>query len=141
MTDRFSFLVGLFSCMVLLSGCGGAPAVELEPIAEDQQVVVHLHLPVGEDGQFRADADREFELIGRRGGTLGDAMLRFDEVPMKWSGDGEMLFLTTVGGQANSGEKGWTFEVDGQWSNVGVGQLPLEREIDVRWIYGSMQAP
>ncbi|MEL7265623.1 MAG: hypothetical protein AAFP69_12565 [Planctomycetota bacterium] len=71
MTDRFSFLVGLFSCMVLLSGCGGAPAVELEPIAEDQQVVVHLHLPVGEDGQFRADADREFELIGRRGGTLG----------------------------------------------------------------------
>ena len=63
-------------------------------------------------------------------------MRSIDQVPIKMRGSGQSAFVEGIGDQSNTGSMAWTFKVDGEFANQGVGSTTLRPPVTITWSYG-----
>jgi len=73
------------------------------------------------------------------GATLESAMRSANDLDAQISGSGFSAFVNEINGQPTSGNEGWTFSVDGEWSNQGIGKTILHPPTTVVWEFGEMK--
>ena len=71
------------------------------------------------------------------GTSLETVMRSLQEADIAISGSGTTAFVNSIQGKATSADKGWTFTVDGEHANQGIGQTVLHPPVEVEWSYGS----
>ncbi len=149
----------LIYLLVALSGCTAQPASETaQPASETAQ-------PASETAQPRttaADASGEADANGERVGTVtltiesaGDevkvievpevsagttleaVMRSLDGIDVEITGSGTTAFVNAIGNRATGGQEGWTFKVNGEPANQGIGATVLQPPVEIVWSYGS----
>jgi len=75
------------------------------------------------------------------GTTLGDLMRTTRGVDTVITGSGEMSFLDSLAGRATSSDSGWTYRVDGEFGERGIGSVKLHPPTTVTWKFGGWDDP
>ncbi|WP_419188996.1 DUF4430 domain-containing protein [Stieleria marina] len=75
------------------------------------------------------------------GATLESVMRSIEDLDAEISGSGLTAFVNQIKGKATSGTEGWTFTVDGEWANTGIGTTTLHPPTTVTWEFGKMKTP
>ena len=70
------------------------------------------------------------------GDTLLDCLRRIPESGFSIRGDGAMAFVTEIDSFASRGGEGWTFYVNGQWADRGIGDFEVHPDDQIEWRYG-----
>ncbi|MCA9138258.1 MAG: DUF4430 domain-containing protein [Planctomycetales bacterium] len=73
------------------------------------------------------------------GATLESVMRSVDQIAIELSGSGTTAFVQSIGNTKMEADKGWTFKVDGEFANQGIGQTVLHPPTTVQWTYGEFQ--
>nr|WP_286177754.1 DUF4430 domain-containing protein [Rhodopirellula sp. JC639] len=73
------------------------------------------------------------------GATLESVMRMVEEVPVSVSGSGTTAFVDSIGDVQTDATQGWTFKVDGEFANQGIGQTVLHPPTTVTWSYGAFE--
>ena len=120
----------------LIAGC--RQATEVAPVVEatvDGEVftgTVTIEIENGESVQTH-----EINEVAE-GSTLESALRSAGGIPIEITGSGMSAFVHSIDGQATSGGEGWTYTVDGDFANEGIGTLTLSPPTTVRWSFGKM---
>ncbi|MGB7342848.1 MAG: DUF4430 domain-containing protein [Pirellulaceae bacterium] len=75
------------------------------------------------------------------GATLESVLRSAAGVDVVISGSGLSAFVHQIGDKSTSSSEGWTFAIDGQWSETGVGTTQLHPPTTVTWEFGEMKTP
>ena len=67
---------------------------------------------------------------------IGKVMGSIDQIPITMRGSGLTAFVDGIGDKSTSGSEGWTFKVDGQFANQGIGSTALSPPTTITWSYG-----
>jgi hypothetical protein len=70
------------------------------------------------------------------GTTLETVMRRVEQVPVQIQGTGSTAFVNKIGDLATDSRQGWTYKIDGQHINRGLGSTTLSPPTTVTWRYG-----
>lgn len=70
------------------------------------------------------------------GSTLETVMRTITDLPMEISGAGQSAFVQSIAEVATDASQGWTFKVDGEFANQGMGVTVLHPPTTVTWSYG-----
>ena len=70
------------------------------------------------------------------GTTLESVMRMVDQIPVTVSGSGTTAFVDSIGDVKTDASQGWTFKVDGEFANQGIGQTVLHPPTTVTWSFG-----
>ena len=73
------------------------------------------------------------------GESLESVMRNFKDCPVEISGSGTTAFVQSIDGLSTSGSEGWTFKVDGEFANQGIGETTLSPPTTVEWSYGGFE--
>ena len=71
--------------------------------------------------------------------TIRAVMRGIDELTVNLSGSGSSAFVDSIGGLSTDASQGWTFKVDGEFANQGIGLTVLHPPTTVVWTYGSFE--
>ncbi|NND97518.1 MAG: DUF4430 domain-containing protein [Pirellulaceae bacterium] len=74
------------------------------------------------------------------GKSLESVMRQLPGVDVSVKGSGTTAFVDRIGDVATSAGQGWTFQVDGEWSDKGVGKTELHPPTTVTWEFGNWDA-
>ncbi|QDT06215.1 hypothetical protein K227x_46230 [Rubripirellula lacrimiformis] len=135
----------LVIAMLVLVGCGG-PAATLpestdaatdDSLAKSGQVasgLVTIEVAIDGDTQtFTVDQVAE-------GTSLENVMRSVDGLDVDISGSGTTAFVNSIAGKATSASEGWTFTIDGEFANAGVGSTELTPPTSVAWKFTDSSA-
>ena len=123
------FLVPALALALL--GCQSRP----EPPAVDAEVgTVTVVIDDGGEEPIKVTVDNV-----PVGETLETVMRSIKEVPIELSGSGTTAFVDSIGEQKTDATKGWTFTVDGEFANQGIGQTVLHPPTTVDWSFGEFE--
>lgn len=75
------------------------------------------------------------------GTTVAQVMNEITDPPVVMTGSGSLTFVKSIGELGIAGGKGWTFSVDGQRANQGVGSYRLTPPARVEWTHSSQPVP
>ena len=75
------------------------------------------------------------------GTSLETVMRSVTEIPIKLDGSGTSAFVDAIGDQRTNSTGGWTFEVDGEYANQGIGNTVLTPPTTVTWSFGDFGGP
>ena len=118
--------VFLLACLFFL----GCQKTLLPPAPTTGPGTVSIEL---ESGDGRAT----FEVMDVAAGpTLESLMRSIYQVHVSIQGSGLTAFVDGIDGQSTSGSEGWTFEVDGEFANEGIGSITLTPPTTITWSYG-----
>lgn len=70
------------------------------------------------------------------GESLEAVMRSMDQIPITINGSGTTAFVHQIGDVATSSSEGWTFKVDGEFANQGIGNTELHPPTTVSWSFG-----
>lgn len=70
------------------------------------------------------------------GATLESVMESIDQIPINMTGSGTTAFVNAIGDTKTNSTEGWTFMVDGQWADTGIGSTVLHPPTTVTWVFG-----
>ena len=70
------------------------------------------------------------------GTTLESLLRQLDGIEIDMSGSGAMAFVNSIDGIETNATEGWTFKVDGEFVNHGVGKTILHPPTKVEWSFG-----
>lgn len=113
-----------------LIGCDSAPpAVEVD--APSGEVSLEFNL----DGQTTLIKVPDVA----DGATLESVMRAVDSVAIELSGSGSTAFVQSIGEIEMDASQGWTFKVDGEFANQGIGQTILHPPTTVQWSFGEFE--
>jgi hypothetical protein len=73
------------------------------------------------------------------GTTLETVMRSVDQVHVDLSGSGTTAFVRSIGEVEMDAREGWTFKVDGEFANQGIGRTVLHPPTTVRWSFGQFE--
>lgn len=119
---------------VCVSGCSRSTAPQPEALAAEPGIVTVV-IEIGGQ-QIR----REVEQV-QPGTTIADVMSRIEEPAIKIIGSGSTAFVDSIGELGTTAGLGWTFRVNGEWADRGVGDYALEPPAEVRWSHGTFTVP
>ena len=71
-----------------------------------------------------------------KGTTLEQVMRTITAIPIAVQGSGTTAFVDQIGDQATDNSGGWTFTVDGEFANQGIGNTFLSPPTKVTWRFG-----
>ena len=63
-------------------------------------------------------------------------MQSIEGMPVGIHGSGITAFIHSIGGKSTSGTEGWTYKVDGQFANEGIGSTELSPPATITWEFG-----
>lgn len=115
--------------MALVLGCQKAPAppaAGAAPPANTGTVTIEIEGSPGKSMEVEGVA---------QGTTLETVMQSLDQIPVTITGSGTTAFVDAIGDKATSGSEGWTFKVDGEFANAGIGSTVLSPPTTVTWSY------
>ena len=124
----------LGTIFLAIAGCSGS-AVEVAPPKSDASAGTVTVVIATEDG---GEIRKEMPGIAS-GTTIAQIMRSIDDPEIKMRGSGSTSFVESIGGIGTAEGKGWTFRVNGEWADRGVGDYTLEPPAEVRWTHGSFQ--
>ncbi len=128
--QRTLFVSAVALC--LFSSCSRAPTVAPEqPSAATPTGTVTLEFVIDENTKVLTIDDVH------EGATLESVLLGVTDPVVSVRGSGTTAFVDKIGDVATSANEGWTFSVDGEWANEGVGSIKLQPPTTVRWEFGS----
>ncbi|QEF97241.1 hypothetical protein Mal15_12800 [Stieleria maiorica] len=134
MRTLFNLSTGLLITFIAV-GCDRTPP---PPAADANVGVVTIEIRSG-------DTDKQSIQVPdvADGATLESVMRMVDQVPVSVSGSGTTAFVDSIGDVQTDATQGWTFKVDGEFANQGIGQTVLHPPTTVTWSYGAfeMEAP
>ncbi len=119
---------------VCVSGCSRSTAPQPEALAAEPGIVTVV-IEIGGQ-QIR----REVEQV-QPGTTIADVMSRIEEPAIKIIGSGSTAFVDSIGELGTTAGLGWTFRVNGEWADRGVGDYALEPPAEIRWSHGTFTVP
>ncbi len=83
------------------------------------------------------DDTATFEIKDVAAGTTLESLMRsIDQVPVSIQGSGLTAFVDGIDDRSTSGSEGWTFKVDGEFANEGIGSITLTPPTTITWSYG-----
>lgn len=126
-----SLFFGLLSVVLLVAGCQSEPP----PPASDASVGVVTLLIQSDDGSVNSIEVGDVA----DGATLESVMRSVDRIPVEMSGRGSTSFVESIGGITTDSSQGWTFKVDGEFANEGIGQTVLHPPTTVQWSFGEFE--
>ena len=106
-------------------------ATAVIPVAQERQVVIVVDAPDGPIIQVVEDVEP--------GSTLESVLRKATELEIVITGASETAFVHQIAGVETGFREGWTYEVDGEFAKVGIGQYELQPPTVVRWTYGTMK--
>ena len=106
-------------------------ATAVIPVAQERQVVIVVDAPDGPFIQVVEDVEP--------GSTLESVLRKATELEIVITGASETAFVHQIAGVETGFREGWTYEVDGEFAKVGIGQYELQPPTVVRWTYGTMK--
>ena len=116
-------------------GCSTKTPVAESTSAEDRQNTGTVTIEIHSDSM-----NRTIEVPSvAQGTTLEEVMRSIDEVDVQLSGSGTTAFVNQIGDTATQSAEGWTFRVDGEWANEGIGTTKLAPPTTVAWQFGTME--
>ena len=71
------------------------------------------------------------------GATLESVMKDLDDPDVEISGSGTTAFVQSIGDTSTGAADGWTFKVDGEFANQGIGSTQLYPPTTVSWSFGT----
>lgn len=104
------------------------PAAEV-PASQAGTITVVFNLP---EGKVR----REIESVAA-GTSIAELMAKIDDPKIEMTGSGAMTFVKSIGDLGTTEGKGWTFSVDGQWADRGIGAYELTPPATIQWKHGA----
>ena len=119
---------------VCLSGCSRPTAPQPE-VAAAEPGTVTVVIEIG--GQ---EVRREVEQV-QPGTTIAEVMSRIEEPAIEIIGSGSTAFVDSIGELGTTAGLGWTFRVNGEWADRGVGDYALEPPAEIRWSHGTFTVP
>jgi hypothetical protein len=116
---------------LLVAGGCSRPQSPVANVPESQAgaITVVFILP---DGEVR----REMEAVAP-GTSIADVMAKIDDPKIEMTGTGATAFVKSIGNLGTTDGKGWTFSVDGQWADRGIGAYALTPPATIRWKHGA----
>lgn len=128
-------LVGVLLLVVVLprTWLAGGEGAEANRELAGELATVHLGMSV--DGQIT----HQLEVPVREGMTLLEVMTDLAQREPAWKfvaqGSGAGAIITTLGGRGNEHETGsyWTYEVNGEMAQVGIGSYRVRAGDDILW--------
>lgn len=84
-----------------------------------------------------ADFTETFDVAA--GTSLEDIMRQVDQPEIVITGSGATAFVKSIDGVASDSSRGWTFTIDDEFSNVGIGSVKLTPPQTVRWQFLTME--
>ena len=122
------FLAPVLIAVVTVAGCersrtqSGLPAAAVDGVASLD---------------FEINDKRITEEVGIVDGeTLETTMRSLNKVDVEMSGSGTTAYVNSINGVESTGSEGWTFEIDGEWADKGVGSTKLHPPTTINWKYG-----
>ena len=73
------------------------------------------------------------------GATLESVMRSVGQTSIELSGGGATAFVHSIGGIETDASQGWTFKVDGEFANQGIGQTVLHPPTTIQWTFGEFE--
>ena len=122
--EHSTIIVVLFAFAV---GCGGGAE---KASTETIHVAVEIEFGEGEE-----DVRAELSLDGSV--TVADAINQINAVNFEIKGSGSMMFVESIDDVATSAGEGWTYTINGEWANEGIGTKRLSDGDVVRWTFGT----
>ncbi len=138
------------SCSLILIalalGCSGCSRTSEEAKTE-RPAAATGELPGGELAgsvivEFRYPDQRLESLVVspvRSGDTVWQVMQQIEEPEITIQGSGRNALLTRIGEFSNRGAEGWTFYVNGEWADRGIGDYPIQVDDKIEWRYGDFE--
>jgi hypothetical protein len=122
---------GLLSVGFFVAGCRSDPP----PPAADASVGIVTLLIQSDDGSVHSiEVDDVAD-----GSTLESVMSSVEQIPVEMSGSGLNAFVESIGGISTDSSQGWTFKIDGEFANQGIGQTVLHPPTTVQWSFGEFE--
>ena len=118
---------------LLLLGCNRSSDVAREDEDAAQQVAGTVTIRIVSDEKDVVEIEIPDVASGE---SLENVMRQIKECPIEISGSGETAFVQSIDGLDTEGGQGWTFQVDGEFANQGVGKTLLSPPTTVEWSYG-----
>lgn len=128
-------LVVLCAGLWITGGCSRqATPVADAPVADSPgtqvgTVTVVFNLP---DGEVR----REVESVAS-GTSIAEVMAKIEEPKIELTGSGDTAFVKSIGDLGTTDGKGWTFTVDGNFADRGIGAYELTPPATIQWKHGA----
>ncbi len=118
---------------VILTGCQGREApVAVTPGAGAGTATGTVTVEIETD-----DTTEIYEIEDvAAGSTVESVMRKLDEIPVTIHGSGITAFVESIGGKSTSSSEGWTYQVDGEFANRGVGDTTLNPPATITWTFG-----
>jgi len=113
--------------LALCIGCNSKPP---PPAVDASRGTVTMQFKVGDELEsitIEQVADGE---------TLESVMRKISDVAVSLRGSGTTAFVDAIGETATNSSEGWTFKVDGEWSDQGVGATVLHPPTTITWEFG-----
>jgi len=110
----------------MVAGCERA-VVKQAPVSIGTVTVM---IPVGDEMTTHVIEDVA------EGTSLETVMRKIEGADIELTGSGTTALVTSIGGLTNSGGEGWTYRVDGQWADRGIGTFALTPPTTVEWKHG-----
>lgn len=112
----------------LLTGCSAEEEPTVDPAA-----TASVEAEAADTGDDAAEAGpTELSYLGEEGRTALDLLLEADPSATV-EGEGEMAFVTSIGGVAAGESEFWALYVDGEPAQVGAGSLVTEDGQEITW--------
>ncbi len=127
-------LIRSFAIVILIVGCTRSTPVADQPAQAKAGGTVTIEI-VTEAGS------ESIELPNIASGTTLEAVMRsVKELPITIRGSGTTAFVERIGNQSTGSSDGWTFKVDGEFANQGIGSTKLTPPTTVRWRFGEFDS-
>ncbi len=118
--------LALVLILISLGACDRRPALRSEVTGN-----VTFEFNIGDDTKTVVVTDVS------DGSTVESIMQRIGDVPIVIRGNGSMAFVEQIGEQSTSQSEGWTYRVNAERVNVGIGVYELHPPAVVTWEFGS----
>ena len=73
------------------------------------------------------------------GSTVLSVMQKIEDPTIEISGSGAMALITKIGDAENGGETGWTYSINGEWAERGIGDTTVSGGDEIQWRYGTWE--
>ena len=127
------------ACSILLPlGCRNGQPSEASLSAERAKIAVRFEFDFGENETTVIELD---DLPASS--TVADGMRRIQQIPdqvtIEMQGSGAMTFVSAINELKTAAGEGWSYRVNNQWAEAGVGATGLHDGDVVRWSHGAFE--
>ena len=124
----------LLPALLLILGCQGSTSTPPPPSSASPSSAstgtVTVEFQIGE-------STRTIEVDDVVSGSTVESVMRsITDVPLTIHGSGQTAFVDSIDGISTSGSEGWTYKLNGEFANEGIGTTELTPPAKISWSYG-----